>query len=373
MHSDSRTAVIQVIGAIDWRLDGYLSGVGVMPGLAHELGLWSLRLRHGRAVCFWHAATRGALTSSDLSPLIVSGGRPWLSGALASALAARWQLPEPSGAVLCAKDDAVFMAVPSTEDSDVCLHRFAADTHASWRIARPSVGQLVQLIAFGDHVGLVDLPDPPGAQPVESRLLLCELADVPRPACTVRLAALCHPGIVNAHVSRARCVFDIVLADPAAQAEHGLLWRCDLDTRTGVWSRRLLAPNNVVDATVHPGFTGRAQRFAFLSCVDVKKATAGLYRVDSVGADSEWCSLPFGQYPRGLAVVGMSRGDLELTSWLATMLHDRANDSSKIMIAPARALARHHCVSIRMPSGMILGRSLLWTARPPSAGHEVYR
>ena len=379
----SRTPV-SVVGALDWRLNGYLSGIGTLPGRVPKRTLWSLQLRGGRASFVWRAPIRDSATA-DVTPLLVSDGRPWLRDELATVLMARFALPDVSGAVLTSNGDVVFMAVPMRGTHDVLLYRFAGDSRRIWQISRPGPGQLVQLAAFEDYVALIDIPSAGTATGHGARLVVSQLAFEGSSASCVRpmglwpteriqrahlqqvheLEQVHHVGIVNAYLVHGVCTLDLVLRDPLAPLRHGQLWRCFFAAQTGRTSRRLLTTNHVIDATINPWRRGYAQRFAYLACVDAKTALCGLYRLDNNDVDNQWCTMPFAQSPNGLAIVTRPSGDLSHPPWLATILQDCANDTSKILLAPTSALSREHCVLVMLPAGTQLGRSLSWSAAPP--------
>jgi hypothetical protein len=355
-QTDSEVLVrtpVSVVGALDWRLNGYLSGIGTLPGRVPQRMLWSLQLGGGRASFVWHAAVRDPAIA-ELGPLLVSDGRPWLRHKLATALMARFALPDVSGAVLTAQGDVVYMAVPTRGESDLLLYRFAGESRRVWQIARPSPGQLVQVAAFEDFVALLDIPSEQAATGHGARLLVCQLG-------FEGSSASC----VHAYLVHGVCTLDLVLSDPLTPLRHGQLWRCFFAAQTGRTSRRLLTTNHVIDATINPWRRGYAQRFAYLACVDAKTALCGLYRLDNNDLDNQWCTMPFAQSPNGLAIVTRPSGDLSRPPWLATILQDRANDTSKILLAPTSALTREQSVLVVMPAGTQLGRSLSWSAAPP--------
>jgi hypothetical protein len=298
---------------------------------------------------------------------------------------ARFALPDVSGAVLAANGDVVYMAVPTKGGSDLLLYRFAGESRRIWQIARPSPGRLIQLAAFEDFVALLDIPSEQSAAGHGARLLVCQLGFEGSSASCVRPRGLWpveriqqarvqqvhdiqhvhHVGIVNAYLVHGVCTLDLVLSDPATPLRHGQLWRCFFAAQTGRTSRRLLTTNHVIDATINPWRRGYAQRFAYLACVDAKTALCGLYRLDNNEVDNQWCTMPFAQSPNGLAIVTRPSGDLSRPPWLATILQDRANDTSKILLAPTSSLTREQSVLVVMPAGTQLGRSLSWSAAPP--------
>lgn len=371
---------VSIVGALDRRLNGHLSGIGTLPGRAAKRVLWSLQLRGGRAAFAWRAPARDA-ASADHGPLLVSDGKAWLRHELATSLTTRFALPDAPGALLTTQGDVVFMATPMRGSSDVLLYRFANGSRRMWKLTRPSRGQLIQLAAFEDYVVILDTPSGArGARVVVSQLgfegstASCVRPRGLWPADRIQEARMqqvhdigpVHPvGIVNAYSVHGVCTLDVVLKDPLASARHGQLWRCFFAAQTGRTSRRLLTTNHVLDVAINPWRRGYAQRFAYLACIDAKTALCGLYRLDNNELDHQWCTMPFAQSPTGLSIVTRPSGDLSRPPWLATILHDRANDTSKILLAPTSALTREQCVLLVLPAGTQLGRTLAWSASPP--------
>lgn len=358
---------VQVIGAIDWRLDGYLSGIVAPADCRRKEMLWSIRLQRGAVTGVSCQPMHPKLAYGDLS---VSGraARPWVSLELALTLSARGVIAWPAHAVVCRQADALFVAVAGERDSQVALYRFARGARLSWRIDRPSPGRLTQLFSFEGHVGLIDVPEHGKDETLAgSRLILCSLGE-PQPASQcIQLGARCQrPGILNACVAARHCMVDLILSDPAERGSPGRLWRCSVERSSGACSKRLLSPLHVIDAAVQLDRCGRARRFAYLSGVDNRTALSGLCRLDLSGCATQWRSIPFAQTVRGLAILDTSEGNEAESGWLATIVHDHANDRSGIWLWPLKGLATQQHAIIRVPSGVCLGDTLAWS---PGALH----
>ena len=350
-----------LIGAIDWRLDGYLSGTMSRADASREVMLWSIRLKRG-AVLGCYCQPIGPRMSFSERWLCARGGYPWLSLELALSLSARGAIAWPGDAVLCKRARGLYLALGSEHNPEVTLHRFTAGQQVSWRIPRPTPGRLVQLHEFEDHVGLLDVPE---GHTQSARLILCALGPGTPRTQYVQLGARCQrPGIVNAYVAPRHCVLDLILSDPCERGAPGRLWRCRVERRSGAWSKQLLSPCHVIDAAVQLDHRGRAQRFAYLSGVDTHTALSGLCSLDLTGSSTRWSSIPFAQTARGLAIVGATHGSAEDAGWLATILHDHANDRSGILLGLLRGLAVQPRASIRMPADVRLGDVLMWSTHP---------
>jgi hypothetical protein len=335
----------------------------------HQPLLWSMRVRRGAVRGMYCQPMQPTLALGDLS-LRARRGRPWLSLDLALALAARGALTWPAHAVLCKKRSALYMAVTSEDNVEIKLHRYARGNHESWSIQRPSPGRLTHLSTFGKYAALIDVPERGRHACLDtSRLILHPLDETDPVTLSVELGGRCRgPGIVNAGTTARQCVLDLILDEPDVP---GRLWRCNVERYTGVWSKRLLSSCHVVDAVVKRDRRGPQHSFAYLSGVDAGTGLSGLCSLDLAGRTSHWRNIPFAQSARGLAILGARAEHHERRNWLATIVHDHANDRSGIVLGPLKALAMQPNAMIRVPSGLLLGDTLAWSPRPPLGRGEL--
>jgi hypothetical protein len=360
---------LSVVGALPWHLDGHLTFAGAAPGRAAALCLWTMRVARGRALQFACREQRNSRSSHGLRPLVVHAGRPWLASALERALGRRFGLPERSGAVLCEHRGFLFMAQPSGDRSAVELHRFGAQERRSWWIARPSQGALAQLFVFGEHAALVDVPVSRSQPALHSRLLLCTLSSSEPTIRIGALSALRAPGIVNAFESDRRCVLDVVVADDDGPQRAGALRRHVFDLDTGQLDAHPSACGAVIDATVDPRRRGEPVRFIHVSHAAADGRPPGLARIDMIARASERRDVAFGQSAGALALLGGDPRALERT-WIASLLHDFANDLSRLCFVPA-SLRGEQAAAIHLPCGTAPHGALVWSAAPPLDTFEI--